>query len=89
VLLALWAPLETRGYDSLFRGLFLNKATHRQGADPAFEQEFPDDPVLTNPAEMMLPHLPVLQSAFRVTAVDMSLLLDDCGLDPGIKAEDR
>jgi len=82
VLLALWAPLETRGYDSLFRGLFLNKATHRQGADPAFEQEFPDDPVLTNPAEMMLPHLPVLQSAFRVTAVDMSLLLDDCGLDP-------
>jgi len=81
VLLALWAPIETRGSDSLFRGLFLNKATHHQGVDVAFEQDFPDSPVLTH-AETILPHLPILQSALRVTALDMGLILEDCGLHP-------
>ena len=53
ILLALWAPIETRGLDSLYRGLFLNKATHRQGVDPAFEQAFPDSEVLTNAEETL------------------------------------
>lgn len=84
ILLALWAPIEARGKDSLFRSLFLNKAMHRQGAeiDAAFDQEFVDSPVLINPQEMLLPHLPVLQSALRITALDMSLILEDCGFDP-------
>lgn len=84
VLLALWAPIETRGSDSLFRGLFLNKATHHQGVDPAFEQDYPDSPVLTNTEATLLLHLPILQSALRVTALDMGLILQDCGLDPAI-----
>jgi hypothetical protein len=81
VLLALWATMETHGSDSLFRGLFLNKATHHQGVDPAFEQVFPDSPVLTNTEAILLLHLPILQSALRVTALDMGLILQDCGLD--------
>ncbi len=84
VLLALWSPIETQGADSLYRSLFLNKATHRDGAevDAAFEQEFPDSPVLTNPQETLLLHLSVLQSALRLNAVDLGLILQDCGLDP-------
>ncbi|HWX17203.1 MAG TPA: neuraminidase-like domain-containing protein [Chthoniobacterales bacterium] len=82
ILLALWAPVESRGLDSLYRGLFLNKATHRQDADPAFEQAFPDSEVLTNTEETLDRHLPILRGAFRVTAIDMDLILDDCGLDP-------
>jgi hypothetical protein len=81
VLLALWATMETRGSDSLYRGLFLNKATHHQGVDPAFEQAFPDSPVLSKSDEKLLPHLPILQSALRVSSLDMGLILQDCGFD--------
>jgi hypothetical protein len=83
MLLALWAPIEAWGSDSLFRSLFLNKATHRHGAeiDAAFEQDFPDSPVLADPQQFLLSHLPILQSALRITAADMELILDDCGLN--------
>lgn len=82
ILLALWAPIETRGLDSLYRGLFLNKATYRQGTDPAFEQLFPDSDVLTSTEETIGRHLPILLGAFRLTAIDMDSTLEDCGLDP-------
>jgi Tc toxin complex TcA C-terminal TcB-binding domain/Neuraminidase-like domain len=81
ILLALWAPMDTQGSNSLYRDLFLNKAVHHQGVDPAFAQDFPDIPVLTNKEETLLPHLPILQSAFRITALDMGLILEDCGLE--------
>jgi hypothetical protein len=81
ILLALWAPIETRGLDSLYRGLFLNKATYRQGTDPAFEQLFPDSDVLINTEETIERHLPILLGAFRLTAIDTDLILKDCGLD--------
>jgi hypothetical protein len=82
ILLALWAPMECSGRDSLYGGLFLNKATHRQGVDPAFEQAFPDSEVLTDAEETLLLHLPTLLGAFRITAIDMDLILEDCRLDP-------
>ena len=82
ILLSFWAPIETAGQGSLYHGLFLNKATHRQGADPAFEQAYPDSEVLTNTAEVIESHLPVLQSAFRITAPDLALILQDSSLDP-------
>lgn len=80
ILLALWAPIESRGPDSLYRGLFLNRVTHRPGAevDSAFEQEFPDTPVLTNGEAKLVEHLPALQSALRISALDLQLLLLDC-----------
>ena len=84
VLLAVWAAIETRGADSLFRGLFLNKARHHHGVDPAFDQNFPDDPVLTDATATLLIHLPILQSALRVTDLDMGLILRDCGFDPSV-----
>ena len=82
ILLSFWAPMETRGPDSLYRGLFLNKATHRDGSDPAFEQAYPDSAVLTNAGEVIASHQPMLRSAFRITASDLALILEDCGLDP-------
>ena len=86
--LALWAPMQSQGLDSLYRGLFLNKATYRQGVDPAFEQAFSDSEVLTNGEETLQNHLPILLGAFRVTAIEMELILEDCGLDPATGALD-
>jgi hypothetical protein len=78
-LLAMWAPIESRGPDSLFRSLFLNKATHHQGVDVAFDQSFPDSPVLTTKDKLLQPYLSILQSALRVTALDLTQILQDCG----------
>jgi hypothetical protein len=82
VLLAIWAPIETQGRDSLYRALFLNGATHRRGTDAAFEQAFPDSEVLTDSGETLQPHLPLLRGAFRVSAHEMDLMLADCALQP-------
>lgn len=88
VLLALWAPIQFQGTDSLYRGLFLNKSMHHQGVDPAFEQEFPDSPVLIDPQATLADHLAILQSAARISANDMRLLLDDCGFNVATGAPD-
>ena len=85
-LLALWGPIDARGADSLYRNLFLNKAMQRQNAliDVAFAQDTPDSPVLTHAATLLQDHLQVLASAYRISALDMDLLLADCGLNtPG------
>ena len=78
VLFSLWAPtLNTRGDDALYTKLFLNKAA--PGPDPAFLPK-PDGSLLDG-SENLSVHAPALLSALRISAVNLTAVRADAGLD--------
>ncbi len=78
ILLSFWAPIDTRGDDSLYRKLFLSKAALR--VDAAFQPN-PDGSVLTNSSLKISDHIPALLAALRVSASDLAAIRTDAGLD--------
>jgi hypothetical protein len=69
-----WAGINTRGDDALYKTLFLNKAA--LDPDPAFVPNA-DASVLTDSAQTISGHIPALLAALRVRAADLAAIRSD------------
>lgn len=78
VLLSLWAPINTHGDDSLYKKLFLNKATLR--IDDVFKPK-PDGSLLSDTGLKLSEHVAALLAALRISAADLALIRRDAQLD--------
>jgi hypothetical protein len=77
-LLALWAPIDTNGDDSLYRKMFGSVAV--EGRDPAFDEDGFGN-VLADANAKLLDHADALRAAFGLTADELSLIVDALGFD--------
>ena len=87
VLLSLWADIDTHGDDSLYKKLFLNKATLQieQNSNPSHQIDLIFEPdkdgsVLIDPTLKISDHLPTLAGALAVSAADLDAIRSDAGL---------
>lgn len=79
VLLSLWADIETRGDNALYKKLFLNRSAQ---IDDAFKPRN-DGSVLTDAAVKLADHASVIRSALRVSNTDFAAIRADAQLlDP-------
>ncbi|MDQ3695663.1 MAG: neuraminidase-like domain-containing protein [Chloroflexota bacterium] len=74
-LLTLWSRLPATGRQPLYGQLFLTRNVLND--DPAFDHPFGD--YLADPSILLRDHLPTLQDALQLTAVEIDLILRDAG----------
>jgi hypothetical protein len=74
IVFTVWADINTRGDDALYKALFLNKAA--LNPDPAFVPNA-DGSVLTDNSQTISGHIPALLAALRVRAADLAAIRAD------------
>jgi hypothetical protein len=75
-LASLWADIEFKGENSLYKKLFLNRAILK--LDEAFKPK-PDGSVLDG-SQKISDHIPALLAAFQISAADFDLIRSDANL---------
>ncbi len=81
---SLWAPIDTRGTDSLYKTVFLNRAVLNPSDPNDLGNVFlprSDGSVLTDATKTISGHVAPLLAAFRLSAADLALIRADARLD--------